>query len=186
MKGLIGKKLAVNDQIFDEQGVAFTVTGHVTLPRLLPICGATGLWRSEPQARNKRSIGTLKANREFPCSLLARSTPRSHRLKKAWPKLTVVDAFAVGERVDVIVTKGFCRCCKTLPLSRYERYTVHLTSHPSVADGSTPGRIIKRHRNWLKWAWIVSLLRKYQGRHVDAEHLLAVGGSVPVARVVSS
>jgi len=101
-----------HDQIFDEQGVAYTVTlieagpCYVTQVRLPEKEGYSSVQLGFGEANPKRltggQLGHLKANEISPVRYLREFRAKDHGLKVG-DKVTVVDAFAVGERVDVIV-----------------------------------------------------------------------------------
>jgi large subunit ribosomal protein L3 len=161
LKGLIGKKVGMT-QIFDEQGVAYTVTlieagpCYVTQVRMPEKEGYSavqlGFGEVHPKRLTGGEMGHLKANEISPMRFLREFRAKDHGLKVG-DKLTIVDAFAVGERVDVIGVskgKGFAGVVK-----RYHFHgmnATHGTSDRNRAPGSsgsgtTPGRVYKGHRN---------------------------------------
>jgi large subunit ribosomal protein L3 len=194
LKGLIGKKIGMT-QIFDEKGVAFTVTlieagpCYVTQVRMPEKEGYSAVQLGFGEAHPKRltggEMGHLKANEISPLRFLREFRSKDHGLKVG-DKLTVGDAFSVGERVDVIGVskgKGFAGGVK-----RYHFHgmnATHGTSDRNRAPGSrgsgtTPGRVYKGSRGAGHMGVDRVTAQNIKVVMVDAErNLLAVNGAVP-------
>jgi len=194
LKGLIGKKIGMT-QIFDEKGVAFTVTlieagpCYVTQVRMPEKEGYSavqlGFGEVNPKRLTGGEMGHLKANEISPLRFLREFRAKEHGLKVG-DKLTVSDAFAVGERVDVIGVskgKGFAG-----PVKRYHFHgmnATHGTSDRNRAPGSrgsgtTPGRVYKGARGAGHMGVDRVTVQNIKVVMVDAErNLLAVHGAVP-------
>jgi large subunit ribosomal protein L3 len=194
LKGLIGKKIGMT-QIFDEQGVAFTVTlieagpCYVTQVRMPEKEGYSavqlGFGEVHPKRLTGGEMGHLKANEISPMRFLREFRSKDHGLKVG-DKLTVVDAFSVGERVDVIGVskgKGFAGVVK-----RYHFHgmnATHGTSDRNRAPGSngsgtTPGRVLRGSRRAGHMGVDRVTAQNIKVVMVDAErNLLAVNGAVP-------
>ncbi len=194
LKGLIGKKIGMT-QIFDEQGIAFTVTlieagpCYVTQIRLPEKEGYSsvqlGFGEVHPKRLTNGELGHLKAKEISPVRFLREFHAKNHGLNVG-DKVTVADAFAVGERVDVIGVskgKGFAGVVK-----RYHFHgmnATHGTSDRNRAPGSsgsgtTPGRVYKGHRNSGHMGVDRVTAQNIKIVMVDAErNLLAINGAVP-------
>ncbi|MBP6178779.1 MAG: 50S ribosomal protein L3 [Anaerolineales bacterium] len=194
MKGLIGKKIGMT-QIFDEKGVAFTVTlieagpCYVTQVRMPEKEGYSAVQLGFGEANPKRltggQLGHLKANEIPPMRFLREFRSKDHGLKVG-DKVTVVDAFSVGERVDVIGVskgKGFAGAVK-----RYHFHgmnATHGTSDRNRAPGSrgsgtTPGRVYKGSRGAGHMGVDRVTAQNIKVVMVDAErNLIAINGAVP-------
>ncbi|MBE0668974.1 MAG: 50S ribosomal protein L3 [Anaerolineales bacterium] len=194
LKGLIGKKIGMT-QIFDEQGVAWTVTlieagpCYVTQVRLPEKAGYSSVQLGFGEANPKRltggQLGHLKASEIPPMRFLREFRVKDHGLKVG-DKITVADAFAVGERVDVIGVskgKGFAGVVK-----RYHFHgmnATHGTSDRNRAPGSsgsgtTPGRVYKGHRNSGHMGMDRVTTQNIKVVMVDVErNLIAINGAVP-------
>ncbi len=194
LKGLIGKKIGMT-QIFDEQGVAYTVTLIEAGPCVVTQVrspekegySAVQLGFGEVNSKNLTNgeMGHLKANEISPMRFLREFRSKDHGLKVG-DKLTVADAFSVGERVDVIGVskgKGFAGGVK-----RYHFHgmnATHGTSDRNRAPGSrgsgtTPGRVYKGARGAGHMGVDRVTVQNIKVILVDAErNLLAVHGAVP-------
>ena len=194
LKGLIGKKIGMT-QIFDEKGVAFTVTlieagpCYVTQVRMPEKEGYSAVQLGFGEANPKRltggQLGHLKANEIPPMRFLREFRSKDHGLKVG-DKVTVVDAFSVGERVDVIGVskgKGFAGAVK-----RYHFHgmnATHGTSDRNRAPGSrgsgtTPGRVYKGSRGAGHMGVDRVTAQNIKVVMVDAErNLIAINGAVP-------
>ena len=194
LKGLIGKKIGMT-QIFDEKGVAYTVTlieagpCYVTQVRMPEKEGYSavqlGFGEVNPKRLTGGEMGHLKANEISPLRFLREFRSKDHGLKVG-DKVTVGDAFAVGERVDVIGVskgKGFAGGVK-----RYHFHgmnATHGTSDRNRAPGSrssgtTPGRVYKGSRGAGHMGVDRVTAQNIKVVMVDAErNLLAVHGAVP-------
>jgi len=194
LKGLIGKKIGMT-QIFDEKGVAFTVTlieagpCYVTQVRMPEKEGYSAVQLGFGEANPKRltggQLGHLKANEIPPMRFLREFRSKDHGLKVG-DKVTVIDAFSVGERVDVIGVskgKGFAGAVK-----RYHFHgmnATHGTSDRNRAPGSrgsgtTPGRVYKGSRGAGHMGVDRVTAQNIKVVMVDAErNLIAINGAVP-------
>jgi large subunit ribosomal protein L3 len=197
LKGLIGKKIGMT-QIFDEQGVAYPVTlieagpCYVTQVRMPEKEGYSavqlGFGEVNPKRLTGGQLGHLKANEIPPMRFLREFQTKDHGLKVG-DKITVADAFAAGERVDVIGVskgKGFAGAVK-----RYHFHgmnATHGTSDRNRAPGSrssgtTPGRVYKGSRGAGHMGMDRITMQNLKVVMVDAErNLLAINGAVPGAK----
>ncbi len=193
LKGLIGKKIGMT-QIFDEQGVAYPVTlieagpCFVTQIRSAEKEGYTsvqlGFGEVNPKRLTGGQLGHLKANEIPPLRFLREFRANEHGLNIG-DKVTV-DAFAVGERVDVIGVskgKGFAGSVK-----RYHFHgmnATHGTSDRNRAPGSrgsgtTPGRVYKGARGAGHMGVDRVTAQNLKVVLVDVErNLLGINGAVP-------
>ena len=194
LKGLIGKKIGMT-QIFDEHGVAYTVTlieagpCYVTQVRMPEKEGYSavqlGFGEVNPKRLTGGEMGHLKANEISPMRFLREFRSKDHGLNVG-DKLSASDAFSVGERVDVIGVskgKGFAGAVK-----RYHFHgmnATHGTSDRNRAPGSrgsgtTPGRVYKGARGAGHMGVDRVTAQNMKVVLVDAErNLLAVNGAVP-------
>ncbi len=193
LKGLIGKKIGMT-QIFDEKGVAYPVTlieagpCYVTQVRSAEKEGYAAVQLGFGEANPKRltggQLGHLKANEIPPLRFLREFRAEDHGLNVG-DKVTV-DAFAVGERVDVIGVskgKGFAGVVK-----RYHFHgmnATHGTSDRNRAPGSrgagtTPGRVYKGARSAGHMGMDRVTTQNLKVVLVDVErNLLGINGAVP-------
>jgi large subunit ribosomal protein L3 len=182
-------------QIFDEHGVAYTVTlieagpCYVTQVRMPEKEGYSavqlGFGEVNPKRLTGGEMGHLKANEISPMRFLREFRSKDHGLNVG-DKLLVSDAFSVGERVDVIGVskgKGFAGAVK-----RYHFHgmnATHGTSDRNRAPGSrgsgtTPGRVYKGARGAGHMGVDRVTAQNMKVVMVDAErNLLAVNGAVP-------
>lgn len=194
LKGLIGRKIGMS-QIFDEQGVAYAVTiieagpCFVTQVRAPEKEGYSavqlGFGESNPKRLTQGEAGHLKANEIPPLRFLREFRAKEHGLKVG-DKVTVGDAFVVGERVDVIGIskgKGFAGGVK-----RYHFHgmnATHGTSDRNRAPGSrgsgtTPGRVYKGSRGAGHMGVDRVTAQNIKVVMVDPErNLIAINGAVP-------
>jgi large subunit ribosomal protein L3 len=194
LKGLIGKKIGMT-QIFDEKGVAYTVTlieagpCYVTQVRMPEKEGYSAVQLGFGEVHPKRitggELGHLKTNEIPPMRFLREFRVKDHGLKIG-DKITVADAFAAGERVDVIGVskgKGFAGVVK-----RYHFHgmnATHGTSDRNRAPGSrgsgtTPGRVLKGARSTGHMGVDRVTTQNIKVVLVDAErNLIAINGAVP-------
>ena len=197
LKGLIGKKIGMT-QIFDEQGVAYPVTlieagpCYVTQVRTPAKEGYTAVQLGYGEVNPKRltggRLGHLKANELPPLRFLREFRSKDHDLKVG-DKITVADAFAAGERVDVIGVskgKGFAGAVKRHHF--HGMNATHGTSDRNRAPGSrssgtTPGRVYKGSRGAGHMGMDRVTAQNLKVVLVDAErNLLGVHGAVPGAK----
>ena len=194
LKGLIGRKIGMS-QVFDEHGVAYAVTiieagpCFVTQVRAPEKEGYSavqlGFGETNPKRLTQGEAGHLKANEIPPLRFLREFRAKEHGLKVG-DKVTVGDAFVVGERVDVIGIskgKGFAGGVK-----RYHFHgmnATHGTSDRNRAPGSrgsgtTPGRVYKGARGAGHMGVDRVTVQNIKVVMVDAErNLLAINGAVP-------
>lgn len=194
LKGLIGRKIGMT-QIFDEQGVAYAVTlieagpCFVTQVRTAEKEGYSavqlGYGETNPKRLTQGQVGHLKANEITPLRYLREFRAKEHGLKVG-DKVTVGDAFSVGERVDVIGIskgKGFAGGVK-----RYHFHgmnATHGTSDRNRAPGSrgsgtTPGRVYKGARGAGHMGVDRVTAQNIKVVMVDVErNLIAINGAVP-------
>ena len=193
LKGLIGKKIGMT-QIFDEQGVANPVTlieagpCYVTQIRRPAKEGYSavqlGFGEINPKRLTGGELGHLKTSENPPLRIL-----REFRVKN--PEIEVgekvtVEAFSVGERVDVIGTskgKGFAGGVKRYGFRggpKTHGQSDRLRAPGSRGAGTTPGRVYKGSRgpgHMGNQRVTVSALKVVL---VDAErNLIGVRGGVP-------
>ncbi|MFN8400847.1 MAG: 50S ribosomal protein L3 [Anaerolineales bacterium] len=194
LKGLIGRKIGMT-QIFDEQGVAYAVTlieagpCFVTQVRTAEKEGYSavqlGFGETNPKRLTQGQVGHLKANEITPLRYLREFRAKEHGLKVG-DKVSVGDAFVVGERVDVIGIskgKGFAGGVK-----RYHFHgmnATHGTSDRNRAPGSrgsgtTPGRVYKGARGAGHMGVDRVTAQNIKVVMVDPErNLIAINGAVP-------
>lgn len=194
LKGLIGKKIGMT-QIFDEQGVAYPVTlieagpCYVTQVRVAEKEGYSavqlGFGEVNPKRLTGGQLGHLKSNEIPPLRYLREFRAKDHDLKVG-DKVAVGDAFAIGERVDVVGIskgKGFAGGVK-----RYHFHgmnATHGTSDRNRAPGSrgsgtTPGRVYKGARGAGHMGTDRVTAQNIKVVMVDPErNLIAVNGAVP-------
>lgn len=197
LKGLIGKKIGMT-QIFDDKGVAYTVTlieagpCYVTQVRMPEKEGYSavqlGFGEVNPKRLTGGELGHLKTNEIPPMRFLREFRAKDHGLKVG-DKITVTDAFAIGERVDVIGVskgKGFAGSVKRHHF--HGMNATHGTSDRNRAPGSrgsgtTPGRVLKGARGAGHMGVDRITTQNIKVVLVDAErNLLAINGAVPGAK----
>jgi large subunit ribosomal protein L3 len=199
MKGIIGKKVGMT-QIFDENGAVIPVTViqagpcYVTQVRSAERDGYAavqlGFEETKPKRLTKGQLGHLKRN-----NLPALRYLREFRLKNGeldveeGQEITVSNAFAVGDRVDVVGTskgRGFAGTIKRHNFNRGPK--THGQSDRERAPGSigatsTPGRVFKGMRMGGRMGNQRVTAQNLEVMVIDDErHLLAVKGSVPGAK----
>ncbi|MCE7860262.1 MAG: 50S ribosomal protein L3 [Chloroflexi bacterium CFX2] len=194
LKGLIGRKIGMS-QIFDEQGVAYAVTIIEAGPCFVTQVRAPekegyaavqlGFGETNPKRLTQGEAGHLKANEIPPLRFIREFRAKDHGLKVG-DKVTVGDAFVVGERVDVIGIskgKGFAGGVK-----RYHFHgmnATHGTSDRNRAPGSrgsgtTPGRVYKGSRGAGHMGMDRVTAQNIKVVMVDPErNLIAINGAVP-------
>ena len=192
LKGLIGKKIGMT-QIFDEQGVAYPVTiieagpCYVTQVRNQDRDGYAaiqlGFSEVHPKKLSAGELGHLKVSELPPLRFI-----REFRTKEAaniGDKVTV-DAFAVGERVDVVGTskgKGFAGAVKRHHFAGGKKTHGQSDRHRapgSRSSGTTPGRVFKNARGAGHMGSDRVTVQALKVVLVDAErNLLGVNGAVP-------
>ena len=194
LKGLIGRKIGMT-QIFDDQGVAYAVTlieagpCYVTQVRTAEKEGYSavqlGYGEVNPKRLTNGEMGHLKTNEIPPLRFLREFRAKEHGLNVG-DKVTVGDAFVVGERVDVIGIskgKGFAGGVK-----RYHFHgmnATHGTSDRNRAPGSrgsgtTPGCVYKGSRGAGHMGVDRVTAQNIKVVMVDPErNLIAINGAVP-------
>jgi large subunit ribosomal protein L3 len=192
LKGLIGKKIGMT-QIFDEQGVAHPVTiieagpCYVTQVRRPEKEGYAaiqlGFGEVHPKRLTSGELGHLNSNGLPPMRFLREF--RSKESVNVGDKVTV-DAFAVGERVDVIGTskgKGFAGGVKRYHFAGGKKTHGQSDRHRapgSRGSGTTPGRVFKGSRGAGHMGSDRVTTQALKVVMVDVErNLLGVHGAVP-------
>ena len=193
LKGLIGKKIGMT-QVFDEQGVAHPVTiieagpCYVTQVRTPENEGYSavqlGFGELHPKRLSGGELGHLKA-KEIPPLRFIREF-RSKKIEMNVGDKVTVNAFTVGERVDVIGTskgKGFAGVVKRHHFNGQPK--THGASDRTRAPGSsgattTPGRVYKGTRRSGHMGHDRVTVQGLKVVLVDAErNLLGLHGAVP-------
>lgn len=192
LKGLIGRKIGMT-QIFDEQGVAYPVTiieagpCYVTQVRVQEKDGYSaiqlGFGETHPKKLTSGELGHLKATQLPPLRFLREF--RSKESANVGDKLTV-EAFTVGERVDVIGTskgKGFAGAVKRHHFGGGKKTHGQSDRHRapgSRSSGTTPGRVFKNSRGAGHMGDDRVTVQALKVVLVDAErNLLGINGAIP-------
>ncbi|MEW6029809.1 MAG: 50S ribosomal protein L3 [Chloroflexota bacterium] len=193
LKGLIGKKIGMT-QVFDEQGVAHPVTiieagpCYVTQVRSPENEGYSavqlGFGEVHPKRLSGGELGHLKT-RELPPLRFLREF-RTKTVDMAVGDKVTVEAFAVGERVDIVGTskgKGFAGHVKRHHFAGGPK--THGASDRVRAPGSsssttTPGRVYKGTRRAGHMGTDRVTVQGLKVVLVDAErNLLGLRGAIP-------
>ncbi len=193
LKGLIGKKIGMT-QVFDEQGVAHPVTiieagpCYVTQVRSPEKEGYSavqlGFGEVHPKRLSGGELGHLMANEIPPLRFLREFRTKTVNVNVG-EKVTV-DAFTVGERVDVVGTskgKGFAGHVKRHHFAGGPK--THGASDRVRAPGSsssttTPGRVYKGTRRAGHMGTDRVTVQGLKVVLVDAErNLLGLRGAIP-------
>ena len=196
-KGLIGKKIGMT-QIFDEEGVAIPVTlieagpCYVTQVRTPEKEGYSGVQLGFAEVKPKRlaggELGHLKRNSLPPLRILREFRVKDPGVKEG-EKVTVSDAFAKGDRVDVVGTskgKGFAGVVKRYHFLGGPK--THGQSDRTRGPGSrssttTPGRVYKGARGPGHMGNEQVTAQNLKVVLVDSDrNLLGVRGAVPGAK----
>jgi len=198
LKGLIGKKIGMT-QIFDsETGAAVPVTlieagpCYVTQIRKPERDGYSaiqlGFNEAKPQRLSGGRLGHLKQNNLPPLRYLREFRVKNPEIKEG-DTVTVGQAFAVGERVDVIGTskgKGFQGAVKRYGFRggpRTHGQSDRLRGPGSRSAGTTPGRVFKGSRGPGHMGFDRVTVQNLSVAMIDEErNLLAVHGAVPGPR----
>lgn len=197
MKGLIGKKVGMT-QIFDESGAVQPVTlieagpCYVTQIRKEARDGYSaiqlGFGEAKPRRLTGGQLGHLKRSKLPPLRYLREFRVREAGSLKDGDKITV-EAFAVGDRVDVVGTskgRGFQGGVKRYGFRGGPK--THGQSDRQRAPGShgatsTPGRVFKGSRGPGHMGNERVTSQNLRVEFVDLErNLLGVKGSVPGPR----
>ena len=193
LKGLIGKKIGMT-QVFDDQGVAYPVTlieagpCYVTQIRTPEKEGYSavqlGFGELHPKRLTSGELGHLNSNKLPPLRFL-----REFRIKTPDASIgdkVTVEAFAVGEHVDVVGTskgKGFAGVVKRHHF--HGMNATHGTSDRNRAPGSnssgtTPGRVYRGSRRAGHMGSERVTAQNLKVVIVDVErNLIGVNGAVP-------
>jgi large subunit ribosomal protein L3 len=196
LKGLIGKKIGMT-QIFDKDGVAIPVTVieagpcYVTQVRMPEKDGYSAIQLGFDEVKPKRltggEMGHLKRANLPPLRFLREFRVKESELKQG--DTVTVQAFSVGEKVDVVGTskgKGFQGGVKRYHFKGGPK--THGQSDRNRAPGSrgsgtTPGRVYKGARGAGHMGDDRVTSSSLMVVLVDAErNLIGVKGSVPGAK----
>ncbi|MBI4760548.1 MAG: 50S ribosomal protein L3 [Chloroflexota bacterium] len=192
LKGLIGKKIGMT-QIFDEQGVAQPVTiieagpCFVTQVRTPEKDGYAaiqlGFGEVHPKRLTAGELGHLNARGLAPMKFLREF--RSKETANVGDKVTV-EAFSVGERVDVVGTskgKGFAGGVKRYHFAGGKKTHGQSDRHRapgSRSSGTTPGRVYKGSRGAGHMGTDRVTVQALKVIMIDPErNLIGVKGAVP-------
>ena len=192
LKGLIGKKIGMT-KIFDEQGVAHPVTiieagpCYITQVRNPEKEGYAaiqlGFSEIHPKKLTSGELGHLNSNGLPPMKFLREFL--SKEAASVGDKVTV-EAFAVGENVDVIGTskgKGFAGAVKRYHFKGGKKthgQSDRLRAPGSRGSGTTPGRVLKNARSAGHMGNERVTVQALKVVLVDTErNLLGVHGAVP-------
>jgi large subunit ribosomal protein L3 len=147
-----------------------------------------GFGEVNPKRLTGGQLGHLKTNEIPPMRFLREFRTKDHGLKVG-DKITVADAFAAGERVDVIGVskgKGFAGAVK-----RYHFHGMNAThgtsdrerAPGSRSSGTTPGRVYKGSRGAGHMGQDRVTTQNLKVVMVDVErNLIAINGAVPGAK----
>ncbi|GAP05777.1 MAG TPA: 50S ribosomal protein L3 [Anaerolinea thermolimosa] len=196
LKGLIGKKIGMT-QIFDDAGVAVPVTVieagpcYVTQVRVPERDGYSAVQLGYGEVKPKRltggQLGHLKRNDLPPLRFLREFRVKNPEVKEG-DKVTV-EAFSVGEKVDVVGTskgKGFQGAVKRYHFKggpKTHGQSDRQRAPGSRSSGTTPGRVYKGSRGPGHMGNDRVTAQGLRVMLVDAErNLIAVKGAVPGAK----
>jgi large subunit ribosomal protein L3 len=193
VKGLIGKKIGMT-QIFDEQGVAIPITlieagpCYVTQVRLMDKDGYVAVQVGFGEIKQKRltggQLGHLKRNDLPPLRFLREFRVKNPDVKEG--EEVKVDAFEVGEHVDVVGNskgRGFAGVVKRHGFRggpRTHGQSDRLRAPGSAGAGTSPGRVFKGKRSPGRMGNQKVTAQNLHVALVDSErNLIGVRGSVP-------
>ncbi len=199
MKGIIGKKVGMT-QIFDEKGLVTPVTViqagpcYVTQIRTAERDGylavQLGFEETKPARLTRGQLGHLKRN-----NLPALKYLREFRVRNGdtsveeGQKITIANAFEVGDRVDVVGTskgRGYAGTIKRHGFNRGPKthgQSDRMRSPGSIGATSTPGRVLKGMRMAGRMGNERVTAQNLEVMVIDEDkNLLAVKGSVPGAK----
>ena len=196
LKGLIGKKIGMT-QVFDENGVAYPVTLIEAGPCFVTQVRTTekeeylavqlGFGEVNPKKLTNGEIGHLKTNEIPPLKFLREFRSKDHGLKVG-DKVTVADAFAAGERVDVIGIskgKGFAGTVKRWNFGMQDATHGNSRSHRvpgSSGQCQSPGRVFKNKKMSGHLGAERVTVQNLEIVRVDVErNLILVKGAIPGA-----
>jgi len=197
LKGLIGKKIGMT-QIFDDNGAAVPVTlieagpCYVTQVRTPVKDGYSAVQLGFQEVKPKRltggQIGHLKRHELPPLRFLREFRIKDPQVKEG-DVVSVNDAFAVGERVDVIGTskgKGFQGAVKRHGFAggpKTHGQSDRLRAPGSRGSTTTPGRVFKGSRGPGHMGFERVTVQNLRVVLVDGErNLLGVRGAIPGPR----
>jgi len=196
LKGLIGKKIGMT-QIFDDAGVAVPVTVieagpcYVTQVRVPERDGYSAVQLGYGEVKPKRltggQLGHLKRNDLPPLRFLREFRVKNPEVKEG--DRVTVEAFSVGEKVDVVGTskgKGFQGAVKRYHFKggpKTHGQSDRQRAPGSRSSGTTPGRVYKGSRGPGHMGNDRVTAQGLRVMLVDAErNLIAVKGAVPGAK----
>jgi len=197
LKGLIGKKVGMT-QIFDDTGAAVPVTlieagpCYVTRIRTAEHDGYAavqlGFGEIKPKRLSGGQLGHLKRNELPPLRFLREFRTKDLDLEEG-QKVTVGDAFSVGEFIDVIGTskgKGFAGAVKRYGFRggpKTHGQSDRQRAPGSHGSGTTPGRVFKGARGPGRMGNNRVTVQNLKVVLVDTErNLLGVRGAIPGAK----
>lgn len=197
LKGLIGKKIGMT-QIFDDNGAAVPVTlieagpCYVTQVRTPRTDGYSAVQLGFQEVKPKRltggQIGHLKRHGLPPLRFLREFRVKDPQVKEG-DVISVNDAFAVGERVDVVGTskgKGFQGAVKRHGFAggpKTHGQSDRLRAPGSRGSTTTPGRVFKGSRGPGHMGFERVTVQNLKVVLVDGErNLIGVRGAIPGPR----
>ena len=197
-KGLIGKKIGMT-QIFDEEGAAIPVTiieagpCYVTQIRMPENDGYSAVQLGFDEVKPKRltggELGHLKRDGINAPPLRFIREFRSKSPQTSEGDQVTVEAFTIGERVDVIGTskgKGFAGAVKRYHFAggpKTHGQSDRLRAPGSRGSGTTPGRVYKGSRGPGHMGNERVTAQHLKVVLVDVErNLIGVRGAIPGAR----
>ncbi len=197
LKGLIGKKIGMT-QIFDDNGAAVPVTlieagpCYVTQVRTPLNDGYSAVQLGFQEVKPKRltggQIGHLKRHGLPPLRFLREFRVKAPQVKEG-DVISVSDAFAVGERVDVVGTskgKGFQGAVKRHGFAggpKTHGQSDRLRAPGSRGSTTTPGRVFKGSRGPGHMGFERVTVQNLKVVLVDGErNLIGVRGAIPGPR----
>lgn len=197
-KGLIGKKIGMT-QIFDEEGAAIPVTiieagpCYVTQIRMPENDGYSAVQLGFDEVKPKRltggELGHLKRDgiNVPPLRFIREFRTKSPQTSEG--DQVTVEAFTIGERVDVIGTskgKGFAGAVKRYHFAggpKTHGQSDRLRAPGSRGSGTTPGRVYKGSRGPGHMGNERVTAQHLKVVLVDVErNLIGVRGAIPGAR----
>jgi large subunit ribosomal protein L3 len=194
LKGLIGRKIGMT-QIFDDTGVAIPVTlieagpCYVTQVRTPQSDGYSAVQLGFEEVKPKRlsggRLGHLKRNNLPPLRFLREFRVKDPQVEEG-QKLTVEEAFSIGEFVDVIGTskgKGFQGAARRHGFAggpKTHGQSDRLRAPGSRGSTTTPGRVFKGSRGPGHMGSDRVTVQNLSVVLVDADrNLLGVRGAIP-------
>jgi len=195
-KGLIGKKIGMT-QIFDENGAAIPVTlieagpCYVTQVRSPEVDGYSAIQLGYNEVKPKRltggELGHLKRNDLPPLRFLREFRTKEPQVKEG--DQVTVEAFSVGERVDVVGTskgRGFQGGMRRYHFRggpKTHGQSDRQRSPGSRGSGTTPGRVFKGSRGPGHMGDDRVTAQNLRVAVIDLErNLIGVKGAIPGSR----